>query len=257
MLVPGPHSLGQKLLVVSYRKIQDEATGRRKPWTEGIAQFGQQVRQKDHAHHRMSPVESGNIQATQAGTSARSRSAKEDTATAEQTFHVDSAIDIESESGGTPRNLENLAIHIGTISELESGQLVMRRTFRDPQDWVKSSVPGTFHFSEVCQSVGVTAGREKELFFFPDPNKDPHNILDEDELRGAIQYLCTRNTQEGKARSISLFVAADIYHVRALSLDQRAESLFDTLSSCLLTIFPDLSNQTTQTVPVCLGNQSP
>ena len=50
-----------------------------------------------------------------------------------------------------------------------------------------SSAGDSFDFEKICKSVGVTAGWEKELFFFPDVNKDPHNILDEDELQGEIQ----------------------------------------------------------------------
>lgn len=236
MLTPGPHSIRQKLLTVSYRRIKEEATGRRKTLTlEQIAQSEQQANQTDQANdHRSPAAESESTLTAQAEPSTSSASAVGSPAAAEQLLRPRAVANIESrpkKHNLQPQRFEDLTIHVGNIFELEE-QLIMRRTFRDPQSWVKSSAGDSFDFEKVCKSVGVTAGWEKELFFFPDVSKDPHNILDEDELQGGIQYLCTQNAKEGRMNNISLFVAADIDHVRALSLDQRGKFRFDTISLC-------------------------
>jgi hypothetical protein len=232
MLVPGPYSLGQKLLIISFRKIKDRITGRRGTQTLQIAQTGRRALSATHLPDRMSsPTESEDTLTTQDVASISSAGVKQGSVAIKQ--RSPSSTVANTDTSPTPNHnnaLTDLTIHIGTIFELEE-QLIMRRTFRDPKSWVKSSAPGIFDFEKVCHSVGVTGGWEKELFFFPDMNKDPHSILDEDELQGEMQYLCTQNAKEGTTRSISFFVAADIDHVRALSLDQRGKSSLDTISS--------------------------
>ena len=232
MLVPGPHSIGQKLITVSRHRIRGKLTGKRKAPAEPIEQYEQPNVRTAQAHHRvMSPTGSEDNLSAQDTTSSAS-AGNGMAAAQEQVSHAHSGVSITSEPmhGDVRRRpIKDFAIHIGTIFELETKQHMMPRTFRDPKNWFKSSAPGTFDFEKVCRSVGVTAGWEKELFFFPDVNKDPHSILDEDELQGGIQYLCTQTTKEGATRNISLFVAADIDHVRALSLDQRGKFTFDTI----------------------------
>jgi hypothetical protein len=235
MLEPGPHSIGQKLIAVSRRRIREKLAGKRKAPATSIEQDEQQIVRATHANHRiLSPTESEDtlfVQETASSTSAGHGTS----AAGEQVSRSNAGANLTAElkHGDVRPNLcEDLTIHVGNILELDNDQLIMRRTFRDPKTWVKSSAPGIFDFEKVCRSVGVTGGWEKELFFFPDVNKDPHSILDEDELRGGIQYLCTQNSKEGTTRSISFFVAAEIDHVRALSLDQRGKSAFDTISSC-------------------------
>lgn len=68
----------------------------------------------------------------------------------------------------------------------------------DPQSCFKRSAGDSFDFGKVCKSIEVTAGCEKELFFFPDEHKDPHSTLDEQEMQGGIRYLCTQNAKGGK-----------------------------------------------------------
>ncbi|GAB7334606.1 hypothetical protein MBLNU13_g06574t3 [Cladosporium sp. NU13] len=112
----------------------------------------------------------------------------------------------------------------------------MRKTLRDPQSWFKSSATQTFDFENSTPGcVAASAGGEKDLFFFPDIDHDPYCILDEEEMRDAIQHPYKQSAKEDLIRSISLFVAADSDHVRAVSLDQ-----------C------DLSSQVAQTVTVRL-----
>jgi hypothetical protein len=223
MLTPGPHSIGQKLLLVGFRRNKDRITGRRRTQTEDIEQAGQQV------HRRSPPAESQNTLITQDLTSMSSASAEERMTTVEQSSHLDAASNIECEIGGDagPGLVESLTIHIGTIVELDQDQLLMRRTLRDPHTWFESSTPGVFDFEKVCQSIGITAGWEKELYFFPDLSKDPHNILDGDELHGAVRCLYKQSVKEGMSGNTSLFVAADMSHVRELSLDQRSKCIID------------------------------
>lgn len=57
---------------------------------------------------------------------------------------------------------------------------------------------------------------------------DPYTILDGEELLGAIQHLYKQNVKEHPVKSISLFIVADIDHVRALWLDQRSKLTFNT-----------------------------
>lgn len=225
MLIPGPHSIGQKLLRVCFERTKDKVTGRRRKNAEHHEQGEHQT---DLLHPQNESGSSADSELTLPTQElAGSANAEDSTPTSEQTCPSGnvSSIELEGKHGDSrPKLIGNLTIHIGTIFELENNQLVMRRTFRDPQSWMKGSAGQSFDFQKVCSSVGVTAGGEKELYFFPDVNKDPHNILDEDELQGGIQCLCTQNASEAKTRSISLFVAADMDHVRALSLDQRGKS---------------------------------
>lgn len=129
----------------------------------------------------------------------------------------------------TPKRLEELTIYIDTIVELNHGQLVMHATLRNPRSWFDDSVAGTFDFEKVRRSVGVPAGCEKELFFFPATSHDPHTILDEEELLGTIQHLYEQSVKKHPVKSISLFIVADIDHVRALWLDQRGKLTFNTI----------------------------
>lgn len=229
MLVPGPHSIGQKLLLVSFRRIKDKISGRRGTHAEVIEQGEQQ------AHRMSSPAESENTLNTPDINSISSASAEEDIASAEQPSLISAVANIRSEpalDNLRPRHFEDLTIYIGTIVELDRGQLIMRKTLRDPQDWFESSAPGTFDFGKVRRSVGAPAGWETELFFFPDTSQGPHTILDEEELLGGIQHLYKLSAKENPIKSISLFVAADVDHVRALSLDQRGKFTLNTISSC-------------------------
>lgn len=225
MLVPGPRSLGQKLLVVSYRKIQDEAAGRRVPMEEMVAPSEQQAHQTDDAQPPMSPTESENTVTTQAATITPSASAKAGKAAAKQPSRS-SAVAIKSRPTKNKRKNErfgDLTIYIGTIIELDDGQLVMRKSLRDAQSWLDNSAPKIFDFETVRRSVGLPAGCGKELFFFPDMNKDPHTMLNEEELLGGLGHLMRKSTKEHPIGSMSLFVAADIDHVRSISLDQRGK----------------------------------
>ena len=238
MLVPGPHSIGQKLLVVSYRRIKDRVTGGRRTQTMQRLRTEhdeQHTDLTDHDNHQAATAPSvGSENNMPAQESTDSAITDDSMAVPEQLSHSSAVSSNELETpddGKIFRLFKDLIIHIGTISELERGQLVMRRTFRDPQSWVKSSAPVSFDFGKVCRSLGVTAGWEKELFFFPDVNRDPHSILDEDELQGGIQYLYKQSAKEGSTRSISLFVAADIDDVRALPLDKRGKSVLTLYAS--------------------------
>jgi hypothetical protein len=223
MLTPGPHSVGQKLLSVSFRRIKDRVTGRRRTQTEDSEQSGQQF------NHRSPPAASQNTLSTQDLTSMSSASAEESMTTVEQNSHLDSASNIECEMRGDAGLglLRSLTIHIGTIVKLDHDQLLMRQTLRDPQTWFESSTPEIFYFEKACQSIGITVGWEKELFFFPDLSKDPHNILDEDEMHRAVRCLYKQSVKEGVSGNISLFVAADMSHIRELSLDQRSKRIID------------------------------
>lgn len=71
---------------------------------------------------------------------------------------------------------------------------------------------------KVLHSMGLPAGQEKELFFFPAVTKEPYSIRDEEELLGRIQHLYKQGAKEGPTRSISLFVAS--------------KSTLDTMSLC-------------------------
>ena len=197
--------------------------GRRRTQTEDSELAGQQV------HRRSTPAESQNTLTPQDLTSLSSASAEEGVTIVQRNSRLDAASNIECEMGGDagPGFLESLTMHIGTIVELDHDQLLMRRTLRDPQTWLESSTPGIFDFEKVCQSIGITAGWEKELYFFPDLSKDPHNILDEDELHGAVRCLYKQSVKEGLSGNISLFVAADMSHVRELSFDQRSKYIID------------------------------
>jgi hypothetical protein len=104
----------------------------------------------------------------------------------------------------------------------------MRRTLRNPESWTESSAPSRFDFEKVRHSVRVRVGWGKELYFFPDLSKDPHSILNEDGLDGAIRCLYKQSVKEGVAGNISFFVAADVIHVQELPLNQRSECTVDT-----------------------------
>jgi hypothetical protein len=68
----------------------------------------------------------------------------------------------------------------------------------DPQSCFQRSAGESFDFEKVCKSIEVTAGCEKELFFFPGEHKVPHSILDDQEMQGGIRYLSTQNAKGGK-----------------------------------------------------------
>lgn len=132
MLVPGPHSIGQKLFTVSFRRMKDRVTGRRLTQAQRITQFEQQGQQPDNVHHRTSsPVANIEPESTQ--------------------------------DNLRPKRLEDLTIYINIIVELDHGRLAMHATLRDPQSWFDDSVAGTFDFEKVRRSVGVPARCEKEL----------------------------------------------------------------------------------------------
>lgn len=212
---------------MNIRKIKDEAAGKRESWTERTVQPDQQAHRTGHIRQQMSPAESENTLNTQAATSTRSASAVGSPAAADQPSESDPVANIQpmpTKKDLEPPRFEDLTIYIGTITESNHGQIFMRKTLRDPQTWFKNLATQAFNFENVRRSVGALAGEQKEIFFFPQMSHDPHTALDEGELHGAIQHLYKQSATEQLIKSISLSVAADIDHVRALSLDQRGES---------------------------------
>jgi hypothetical protein len=183
-----------------------------------------------HTHGRIvSPTGSGNASTIQDITSPSSATTKQGRLAAKRSsssgpFNTPAKV----KSRRTASNVsaispEDLTIHIGTIFEEQDGSLSMRRTLRNPESWTESSAPNRFDFEKVRHSVRVRVGWGKELYFFPDLSKDPHSILNEDELDGAIRCLYKQSVKEGVAGNISFFVAADLEHVRGLPLNQRSE----------------------------------
>lgn len=136
MLLPGPYSLGQKLLLVSFRKIKDKMTGRRGVQTSQIAQAGRQTRSSTRSCDRMSsPADSEDTLTTQNTTITSSAGAKYGRAATKKRSLSDTVASTEmgpTQSHNNSIQPADLAIHIGTIFELEE-QLIMRRTFRDPK----------------------------------------------------------------------------------------------------------------------------
>ena len=147
MLIPGPHSIGQKLLLVCFRRIKDRAMGR----SHTRAEYPKQVKhQTDHLHQQNESGSSADSELTLPGQEIAGSSNAEDSApTPEQTCPSENVrnIELEGKHGDSrPKLMKNLTIHIGTILELENNQLFMRRTFRDPQSWLKSSAGQSFDF---------------------------------------------------------------------------------------------------------------
>lgn len=250
MLTPGPYSIGQKLIAISRRRIRNKVIGGRKTVAQSLGQASgqtnhtrgqtalQAVKQialpaQDITTHSQNAPQAVKQSAMPAQSTAFAETEDIMTST-EQPSYSESSEKVKPDTMqgiSSSRPLEDLTIHIGTTFELENEQLVMRRTLRDPKSWFDSSAPGTFDFEKVRRSVGVSAGWEKELFFFPDVTKDPHSILDEDELLGGIQHLYKQSVKERLTRSVSIFVAADISHVRAL----RRISVVSTIPKIIIT----------------------
>lgn len=189
--------VGQKLLAVSYRRIKDKIAGRRKTQ---ITETEEQTHLTADLHHRsLFQAESEDTVTAQDVTNTICAGAEEHIDAVEQSSPSEAVRSIESQpmqDDVTSKPFEDLTVHIGNMLELENGQIVMRRTLRDPQSWFASSDTGTFDFEKVHRSVGLPAGWVKELFFFPDVTKDPHSVLDEDELLGAIQHLYKQSAKE-------------------------------------------------------------
>lgn len=256
MLVPGRYSIGQKLLSVTYSRIKEQL---RKTQPDQIEDDAQPTVRTAHARARVvSTTETQNSLSTQEITRTRSAHTEQGISTAEQLSSFNTVAHVESQPAGSnarSASFEHLTIHIGTIFEMENGCLIMRRTLRNPESWAQSSASNSFDFEKVCQSVGVTSGWEKELYFFPDLSKDPHNILDENELDGAVHCLYNQGVKEGVEGNISLFVAADVSHVRELPLDQRSKCIIDPCLGLANGISTVLPKQTAQTVTVRQGRQ--
>jgi hypothetical protein len=243
MLKPGHYSIGQKLITVSRREAK-KRSNKRKAEAQRARSAVQRTRLSDLAD-RWSTSEADTDNAFSAQ-EVPTRTPEDTVATEEDP--LDSNGKVKSKLGATqaipkprqlkgkPRQLKDLEIHIGTIFKLDTGLLKMRRTYRDPSSWIDDSAPENFNFDKVCQSLGITGGGEKELYFFPDVTKDPHNILDGDELRGAVQLLRKQNSKTATESGISLFMTADVSHVRDLPVDMRGKkhsNQFDPhFSSC-------------------------
>jgi hypothetical protein len=216
MLVPGPHSIGQKLITVT-RDRAKKARGKRKEAAKRTEQRQTVNRQNS------SDAATERTFSTQA---TPDRTAEETITPEEETLLINGTADRECETPQAipkPRELKDLEIHIGTIFELDTSLLKMRRTYRNPSSWIDDSAPERFNFDKVCQSLGITGGWEKELYFFPDVTKGPHNILDEEELDGAVQLLRKQISENATESGISLFVAADVSHVQALPVEKRGK----------------------------------
>jgi hypothetical protein len=221
MLVPGPHSIGQKLITIARHRASNAASKAASNATTRRAKEAEHPWRSDHMHRR-----SSSEAATENAPSAQAAPDRTDEETVPP--EEESLPPADSESDATqaiskPRELKGLEIHIGTIFELDTGLLKLRRTYRNPSSWTDESAPERFSFEKVCQSLAITSGWEKELYFFPDVTKDPHNILDEEELHGAVQLLREQNSKTATESGISLFVAADVSHVQALSVNMRGK----------------------------------
>jgi hypothetical protein len=222
MLVPGPYSIGQKLITIARHRASNAASKAASNATTRRAKEAEQHPRRSDCMHRRSSSEA----VTENAPSAQATPDRTDEETVPPEEESLPPADSEFEATQPiPKSgeLKDLEIHIGTIFELENGLLKLRRTYRNPSSWLDDSAPERFSFDKVCQSLRITSGWEKELYFFPDVTKDPHNILDEGELDGAVQLLRKQNSKNATESGISLFVAADVSHVQALPVNMRGK----------------------------------
>jgi hypothetical protein len=215
MLVSSPHSIGQKLIAVCCTRYHAQKNLNKR---KAAAERGEETEQQAVRRRNKSKAATENAPSAQV---TPDRTAEDNVPPGEESLPS-----VDGEFGATqaiPKSgeLKDLEIHIGTIFELDTGLLKLRRTYRDPSSWIDDSAPERFNFDKVCRSLGITGGWEKELYFFPDVAKDPHNVLDGDELRGAVQCLRKQRSKSGAEGSLSFFVAADVAHVQALPVNMR------------------------------------
>jgi hypothetical protein len=221
MLVPGPYSIGQKPITIARHRASNAASKAASNAATRRAKEAEQHHRRSDQVHRRSSSEAAtenapSAQATPDRTDEETVTPEEESLPADSEFKATQTIPKSGE-------LKDLEIHIGTIFELDTGLLKLRRTYRNPSSWLDDSALERFNFVKVCQSLGITSGWEKELYLFPDVTKGPHNILDKDELDGAVQLLRKQNSKNAMESGISLFVAADASHVCALPLEKRGK----------------------------------
>lgn len=114
---------------------------------------------------------------------------------------------------------EEAEVHVGWVLQQEDGSFVLEKGFRSLRTWFVSSESWQYDYEELRRSLRITTDSGLQVFWFEDKSQEPWVARDDQAIAGAIERMHKNN-------DICFFVAADVEHVRALSVAQRGTSRF-------------------------------